>query len=103
MRGISGTLVILFIAGYLASTVELPRAWSNAASADVEMTDGWRRTATGWEWDEAWQRPRTAFAQPPMAWRIHPFVIAALQVLVSLFALVWAEPAQRTPMRPLAS
>ena len=73
MRGISGTLVILFITGYVASTVELPRAWSNAASAKVEVADGWRRTATGWEWDEVWLRPQASFEQPPLAWRIHPF------------------------------
>lgn len=103
MRGISGTLVILFIVGYLASTVELPQAWSNASSTEIQMTDGWRRTANGWEWDEVWKRPRTAFEQPPIAWRIHPFVIAALQVLISLFALVSAEPTPRASMRPLAS
>ena len=93
MRGISGTLVILFMAGYVASTVELPRAWSNATSAQVDVADGWRRTAAGWEWDQVWLRPETSFEQPPLAWHIHPFTVAALQVLVSLFALVWTDQA----------
>lgn len=91
MRGISGTLVILFITGYVASTVELPRAWSNAASAKVEVADGWRRTAAGWEWDQVWLRPEASFERSPLAWHIHPFTVAALQVLVSLFALVWKD------------
>lgn len=91
VRGITGTLVILLVAGYLASTVELPRAWSSASTANAQAMDGWRRTANGWEWQRVWKRPQPRLDPPPVAWRIHPFSIAALQVLVSLFALVWAD------------
>ena len=91
VRGITGTLVILFCAGYLASTVELPRAWSNASGAQAHAMDGWRRTATGWEWQRVWKRPQPSLDPPPVAWRIHPFTLASMQVLISLFALVWAD------------
>lgn len=88
LRAITGTLIILVVTGYLLSTVELPRAWSNGAAAKSAVTDGWRRTATGWEWDQAWQPPRPTRYVPYVGRRIHPGVIAALQLLVSLFALV---------------
>ena len=97
VRGITGTLVILFLAGYFASTVELPRAWSSATPEHTHAMDGWRRTADGWEWHREWQRPQATLDPPPRAWRIHPFSIASLQVLISLFALVWADRKRVTP------
>jgi hypothetical protein len=92
VRGITGTLAILFIAGYFATTLELPKAWSQSSPSETRVTDGWRRTASGWQWHEAWKHPRAALDPPPVAWRIHPLLVASLQVLVSLFALVWADP-----------
>ncbi len=103
MRGITGTLMILFVAGYGASTAELPRAWSKAVSPQVQVSDGWRRTADGWQRREVWERPVTAYQPAPLAWSIHPLTVAALQVLVSLFALVAAEQRTRMFMRPRAS
>ena len=91
MRGITGTLVLLITVGYLASTVELPRAWSDLSPTQAKMADGWRRTTAGWEWHDGWERPIAALTQQPAAWRIHPFTIAALQVLTSLFALLCAD------------
>lgn len=95
MRGIAGTIVVVLVVGYLASTIELPQAWSSAGSNEVTLMDGWRRTANGWEFREAWEQPSGALQITPLAWRIHPFLLAALQVLVSLFALVWADGVTR--------
>ncbi len=100
MRGITGTLVILFIAGYLATTVELPKAWSQAAdSLPSQVSDGWRRTASGWEWRQGWRDGGSPDHTTPAAWNLHPAVLAAGQVLVCLFALVWMDQGAKSETR----
>lgn len=91
LRGITGTLALLLVVGYAASTVELPRAWSDASPAVQKPADGWRRTANGWERQRSWRQSSETAFEPPAAWRIHPFTVAALQLLISLFALVSCE------------
>ena len=100
MRGITGTLVILLAAGYLASIVELPKAWSGASPSAIQEPakkhDPWRRTTAGWERTTRWEM--SGGSQKPLAaWRVHPLAIASLQVLISLFALLLTEPTAEVP------
>jgi hypothetical protein len=93
MRGITGTLVVLLAVGYFASTVE----WSasRAAGAPTSLTtDGWRRTAQGWEHQSQWATPLPT-AQQPIAWHMRPWTLAALQVIVSLLAFWIVCPGTR--------
>lgn len=87
MRGVAGTLVALCVIGYLASTVGQPHLPQSTASGD-----SWRRTAQGWEDIRQWrqQDATSAAAMARAARNVHPLTIAALQVLVSLFALLLA-------------
>ena len=93
MRGITGTLVVLLAVGYFASSAE----WSASRSTGtgtVLMPDGWRRTAQGWEQVADWRMPVSP-PREPFACRIRPWTIAALQLLVSLLALLLTCPADR--------
>lgn len=91
MRGITGTLVVLLAIGYIASNVK----WSTAPHANAEperLQDGWRRTAQGWEQRASWVAREPA-ERVPCA--VRPWTVAALQVLLSLLALLLARPAGR--------
>jgi hypothetical protein len=89
---------------YLASVVELPQAWSNATEAKpVSVSDGWRRTVDGWEKRDQWRYPAGTPDVPPVAWRIHPALVAILQVLVSLFALISGQRSSTTHLTPQAA
>lgn len=97
MRGITGTLVVLLAVGYFASSVE----WSTSHSAGAGTTllpDGWRRTAQGWEQRSDWMW-RVSMQREPLARRIRPWKIAALQLLVSLLAFQLACPTGRKTPR----
>jgi hypothetical protein len=90
VRGITGTLVVLLAVGYFASSVE----WSASQCTEtgtVLMPDGWRRTAQGWEQLSDWMMPVSP-PREPFACRIRPWTIAALQLLVSLLALLLTCP-----------
>ena len=93
MRGITGTLLVLLAVCYFASSAE----WSTshgAGAGTVRLEDGWRRTAQGWEQRSDWMAP--ASMQPePFTRYIHPWTIAALQLLVAMLALRLARPAAR--------
>jgi len=91
VRGITGTLVTLCIVGYVAAVMETPQVWSNATTKPVNLSDGWRRTATGWEWNDDWVAPPQSQTDPPAVWRLHPATLAAGQILFSLLALIWAD------------
>jgi len=89
VRGITGTLVVLLAIGYIASSVK----WSTPPHADEEpqrLQDGWRRTAQGWEQRASWVA-REPIKHVPCV--VHPWTVAALQVLFSLLALLLARPA----------
>lgn len=84
---IVATLVLLLIAtGWVLG--QLPPA----ASPEGEVS-AWRRTANGWESVETWSRP-TGERYP-----LHPLLVGALQVAISLVALTAASDAnqQRAP------
>lgn len=97
MRGITGTLVVLLAVGYFASSVE----WSTSHSAGAGTTllqDGWRRTARGWEKRSDWMLC-VSMQREPLARRVRPWTIAALQLLVSLLAFQLARPTGRKTRR----
>ena len=87
VRWIACLLLALLGLGYVAC--QLP---SRATVPDRRAEDPWRRTAEGWELRTCWAR-----AAPSPHHPLHPLVVAALQVLLSLFALV-AFPVRRLPL-----
>jgi hypothetical protein len=101
MRGIFFTTMTLLALGWLASTVELPRAWSHAdttgATALQDDSDRvfWRRTAQGWEKRTRWRLPgqRSRDVRQPLP--VHPVAIATLQGVVAVIALGLSHQASR--------
>jgi hypothetical protein len=80
MRSILGILLLLMGAGLVSCRIE-------GSSADVlppSATSDWVRTADGWERSHNWS---PSLAEPPA---VHPLVIAAGQLFVSLLALATA-------------
>ncbi len=65
--------------------------------AQVGTDNGWRRTAQGWEQRAHWRMPGHArvgapeYAEIPIV-SVHPVVVALLQLLISLGALLAFEP-----------
>ena len=88
MRSILGILLLLLGVGLLSCRIEGRSAdLVNAANAS-----DWVRTVDGWERPHNWS---PSLVEPPV---MHPLVVAAGQLLVSLFALAAASgPANRTP------
>lgn len=89
LRGIIITLAVLFVIGHVAATFEGPRSRSRPASGEV--AGQWRRTRSGWELRSSWQHASLILDPPPIAWRVHPALIAILQLLISILALAWSE------------
>ncbi len=56
------------------------------------MAGDWRRTADGWQAVELLQG-RVPAANPPPITRMHPMVIALIEVLASIGVLLFFEPA----------
>lgn len=93
LRGIIITLVILFVIGHVAATFEGPRSRSRPASGEV--AGQWRRTRSGWELRSNWQHAFPILDPSPIAWRLHPALVAMLQLLISILALAWSETSPR--------
>jgi hypothetical protein len=87
MRSILGILLLLFGVGLVSCRIE-------GRSTDlviVANASDWVRTVDGWERPHNWS---PSLAEPPV---MHPLVVAAGQLLVSLFALAAAtSQANRT-------
>lgn len=81
MRRIGWLLLAMVVLGWLA--VELPMQKTPAATADV----AWRRTQHGWQ-RATW----LAEPVPPRRPTLHPGVVAALELLLSVMALVAFAP-----------
>jgi len=81
MRSILGILLLLAGAGLVSCRIDGP-----AARALPPHDDNWVRTADGWEQSGNWT---PSLAAPPA---VHPLVIAAGQLLVSMLALAAATP-----------
>ena len=79
MRLIVTILILLVLAGWLASRVEF-----SPPSAQGAVESGtWVRTVDGWERRSDWATSRPLYDPA-----LHPLVIAALELLVSLAALI---------------
>ena len=90
MRTIIATLLILSLAGWLATRMPAgtpPFAGHGATRLD----DGWRRTAQGWERRTQWALSNRT-DQSTASFKLHPALLAAFQILVSLFAWVVSIP-----------
>lgn len=77
MRSILSISLLLVIIGLVVCRIE---GQSTSLAPTAQMTE-WVRTVDGWEKPLGWT---TSLAGPPA---VHPLVVAAAQVLVSLFAL----------------
>ncbi len=97
MRGIFFTTMTLFALGWLASTVELPRAWSHSDTAGTTDSERvfWRRTAQGWEKRMDWQLPGQISRDVRQPLPVHPMAIATLQGVVAVIALGLSHQATR--------
>lgn len=56
---------------------------------------GWRRTDLGWEEASRWQLERVPRPVPTPATAVHPLVIASLELMISLGALLVGSPGPR--------
>ena len=83
MRSILAILLLILSAGLLSCRIE---GRSLEKTLPVQPA-AWVRTVDGWERMDRWS---PASKEPPA---LHPLVVAAGQLLVSLFALAAAEPA----------
>jgi hypothetical protein len=92
MRLIVGISLVLFGIGSVLCEVECRSGVESATSGKTGLV----RTADGWENPQNW---RLETASPP---RVHPFVVAAGQGLVSIFALV-AFQGERSPKGGIAN
>jgi hypothetical protein len=88
MRSILGIMLLLAGVGLATCQIE----GHSAQVAPLEAADDWVRTADGWERTSSWT---PALAGPPA---VHPSVIAAGQLLVSMLALGVAAPCERTTL-----
>lgn len=91
-------LIFLSLALWLP---EAARPFSEArgdSNADRRSTE-WRRTAQGWEDASRWQLESLPHPYPTPATAVHPLVVASLELLISIGALVIASPAQSTKRR----
>jgi hypothetical protein len=82
MRLIVGITLLLVGVGTLSCRLE----GSRRSAPPIQPTSAWVRTVDGWE------RPSGWFAPPSDPPSLHPLVVAAGQALVSVLALVAAEP-----------
>lgn len=91
-------LVSLTFACWLSTASCLSVQRRDTASV-AERPEGWRRAKSGWEDASRWPldtnlRPLSA----PTA-TVHPFVIASLELLISVGALVMGSPSARVTRR----
>lgn len=62
----------------------------NRNSPVANELDGWRRTAQGWQQPEDWLVESGSGRNVPAITRVHPLILASLQILVSVSALLAA-------------
>lgn len=88
------TLTVLFLlgaggalAGWSGSADTAPA--DRVAVTRTEDPSGWRRTARGWEHESTWKSLEPQELAPAL--RVHPVLVATLQVMMVLGALVLFE------------
>jgi opacity protein-like surface antigen len=83
-------LAALTTSAALADFTSLTAPSASITTVSTSATDaGWRRTRLGWEHERSWQHT-DPFAAAPIT-HLHPAIIATLQLLTTLGALVWFE------------
>ncbi len=70
----------------IRNAAEIARDTSATVTPHSEL-GAWRRTKHGWERVSTWSRPRRR-TQLPAATRLHPGLLASLQLLISLGGLL---------------
>lgn len=88
------TLVVVLLIGSGAVLADLPSGQNTAdreGSLQATPRLDWVRTAHGWEQSSRWQHLLEDYTLTP-ALRIHPLLIALLELLISLAALVAFPP-----------
>jgi len=88
MRSVVGIVLLLLGVGLLSCQFE-----GQSASVTTTAQADWVRTVDGWERGNDWSLSHT----PPPS--LHPLVVAAGQVLVSMFALAAATGTARGTSR----
>ena len=89
MRPIALITIILIATLWGASEIRLP-----AAADPVPRDSGWRRTRDGWE------RSSRLLRQPTAQPSLHPSVVAGLEILLAIFALLAFPATTRRVSRP---
>lgn len=85
-------IVLVLLAG--GSALAVVDSWPEQGQASVSDDDSWRRTTDGWERNTNWFVTPQRDSPAP-----HPLVVAAFQVLLSVFALLlWPARMRRTPL-----
>jgi hypothetical protein len=94
----------LFLFVFLALTFWLPTTDDSSFQARGNGRTGerpvaWRRTEFGWEDASRWQLNATLRPFPTPATAVHPFIIASLELMLSIGALVIGSPSSRVTRR----
>ena len=84
MRAITQITIALFLLGWLATAIDLPR---DKPTHQHRTLIAWRRTSTGWEQTGAWASNSSAHQQ-----RLNPLFVALEEILICTFALVALRP-----------
>ncbi len=103
MKILLPALAVLVVTTVIGLTIEIPRQGvSTPADASTEGPV-WRRTVNGWEDASRWRADVETIPWCEALSKVHPLVIVALQVLISLGALIAAEPVKTARTRKTAS
>ena len=90
-----GLVAAVLLVLYSGDCVTRSRSQETLRPVQIDQND-WRRTSTGWEQTGNWQpNPLAMLAEIGIqsAGAIHPLLVAALELLVSLAALIHFSPA----------
>lgn len=93
--GFRARLRQIVLAGLLVSGLWLSTI-SGMSGDGLPSEDPWRRTSTGWERIDHWHRKD--WNPPPL----HPMVVAALQIMVSLLGFLALERDQNVARRAVS-
>jgi hypothetical protein len=97
LKSFTATLLVLSALFYIACNMDsgLPEISQMTSRISEASHDTWRRTAQGWEKSTDWQHVPVISPEWIHAGSIHPALVASLQLLISLGALVAWNPAPR--------
>lgn len=91
MRFIIPTFLIMSAIAWLGCVIELPASATNTSGViqqiSAKASASWRRTPNGWQRAENWSSNDGRTISPRVN-HMHPLVLAALQLLLAIGALV---------------